>query len=395
VLTRYCDFFRKFEIALLQEQWVLALCLMVWCGCFLFMTFVWHDWPLIGLLIIAVAVYFIGYAVRSATDALTLLFGVTLGKGTQFLLKSGRWKAKSENDSIVSSFLIGLIVLLALASLWQLDNGSSFQRLRWMGLWNNPNDYGMLMSVGVVLAAGLLAGSQKSEVRSQKLLSVALFIAAGLMAIGLLFSYSRGAWLGTVVGLLYLTKSCGRFKWQFVLPGIFIAATMVWFFWNATSDSSPWYVKRMDLSRPSVQHRIAAWKAGFKIMRDHPFGVGWNKAVEMYEKNYSPPEDGASAITTNDYLMIGTQLGIPALLCFVAYVALCFRKIGVQNSGFGIKTTCRAAALAMLVEFWLDGGLFKLATASVFWISLELGASPPQCSILAEASEISFEKELR
>jgi hypothetical protein len=27
----------------------------------------------------------------------------------------------------------------------------------------------------------------------------------------------------------------------------------------------------------------------------------------------------------------------------------------------------------LLVAFWFDGGLFELATASVFWILLELG----------------------
>jgi len=29
--------------------------------------------------------------------------------------------------------------------------------------------------------------------------------------------------------------------------------------------------------------------------------------------------------------------------------------------------------LVFLVTFWFDGGLFKLATAAVFWILLELG----------------------
>ena len=37
------------------------------------------------------------------------------------------------------------------------------------------------------------------------------------------------------------------------------------------------------------------------------------------------------------------------------------------------KTACRAGALMLLVAFWFDGGLFTLATASVFWILLELG----------------------
>jgi len=55
--------------------------------------------------------------------------------------------------------------------------------------------------------------------------------------------------------------------------------------------------------------RRVAW--GGSNDADHPFGVGWNKAVQTYAQNYSPPEGGAAAITTNDYLMLGTQLGVP------------------------------------------------------------------------------------
>jgi hypothetical protein len=277
---------------------------------------------------------------------------------------------------------------------------------RWMGFWNNPNDYGILMGAGLVLAVGLLAGSRKSEVRSQRLLPIVLLIAVGMMGVGLVMSYSRGAWVGTAVGMLYLAKSYGKFKWRRILPPVLVALMVICFFWNNTPDSAPWYVKRLDLSRASAQHRVAAWKAGFEIMRDHPLGVGWNKAAETYAKGYSPPEGGAAAITTNDYVMLGTQLGIPGLVCFVAYVGLCFtnRQLRItksppyltlalsppNGSGEGIapspvtchlspeaslRVACRAGALAMLVTFWFDGGLFKLATASVFWILLELGSS--------------------
>ena len=40
---------------------------------------------------------------------------------------------------------------------------------------------------------------------------------------------------------------------------------------------------------------------------------------------------------------------------------------------YWLRTTCRAGAIVLLVGFWFDGGLFKLATASMFWILLELG----------------------
>ena len=58
-----------------------------------------------------------------------------------------------------------------------------------------------------------------------------------MMGVGLLFSYSRGAWVGTAIGLLYLAKAYGKFKWRYVLPGILVVAAIVWIFWNATPDS--------------------------------------------------------------------------------------------------------------------------------------------------------------
>jgi len=415
--------FREFEAVLLSLQWMLLVCLAVWCGTFFFLTFGLNDLPLIGLLLIAITAYFVGYAEPwLEPDALTLLAGVTLGKGARFLLRP---KAKGQmlkeegemqenipefriQNSEFRIFLVGLVVLLAFSSWWHLDMSNNiYHGPRWMGLWDNPNIYGMLMSAGLTLAAGLLAGRLKAEGRRRKLLQVVLFIAAGMIGTGLLFSYSRGAWVGTAIGLLYLAKAYAKFKWRFVLPGIFVVAAVVCFFWHSTANTDQWYLKRMDLSRPSAQHRVAAWNAAVQMMRDHPFGVGWNKAVGTYEKNYSPPENGASAITTNDYLMLGTQLGLPGLVCFVAYVALCFCKVGrasrlssearqrehkktfasasptragetpalLHECGEGIRIACRAGAMALFVAFWFDGGLFKLATASVFWILLELGTA--------------------
>jgi len=274
----------------------------------------------------------------------------------------------------IGNITVGLVALLVFSSWWHLDMIGNYHGSRWMGLWNNPNIYGMLMGAGVVLAIGLFAGRQKAECGMQKLLTVVFFMAAGMMAVGLFFSYSRGAWVATVVGLFYLAKAHGKFKWRFALLGILVVAAVVWFFWSATPDTSPWYVKRLDLGRPSAQHRVAAWKAGFEIMRDDPFGVGWNKAVETFDKHYSPPEGGAVAIITNDYLILGTELGLPALFCFIAYIYLKFK----QKAADSLQVACRAGALVLLVAFWFDGGLFNLPTAVVFWILLELGSTSPQ-----------------
>jgi hypothetical protein len=418
MLHRQSGTFREFEAVLLSLQWILLLCLVVWCGTFLFMTFRLDDLPLIALLLVATTAFLISKAAsHSAVDALTLLFAVTLGKGARVLIRlrpNGEMLKEGGGILEFRMFLVCMVFLLAFSSGWHLEMTDNYYHgPRWMGLWNNPNDYGLLMSAGLTLAIGLLAGGQKVKVGNQKSekrnflrsfaaksadgdarslsLRIILLIAVGMLGVGLVFSYSRGACVGAAVGLLYLAKTYRKFKWRYVLPGIFIVAAAAWFFWNSTADTAPWYVKRMDLGRPSAQHRVAAWRGAIEMMRDNPLGVGWNNAESVYEKNYSPPEDGAAAITTNDYLMLGTQLGVPGLVFFVSYVALCFRnrphltltispptgsREGIVSAEISsLRVACRAGTLAMLVAFWFDGGLFKLATAAVFWILLELGAN--------------------
>jgi len=437
-LNFYCGSFHEFQTALLSVQWMLLACLSVWCGTFLFLTFNQKDWPLICLLLVAIVHYFTGDTeFYRAADAIILLAGVTLGRGMQFLLQSGKRKAKSESQiknysivgdevtsliskpgnqkpenqletpHVVSNFLIGLVVLLVFSAWWHVDLPGGYHGPRWMGLWNNPNIYGMLMGAGAVLAIGLRAQNMKAEIeeeraenrnisanrkvesRKQKWLIGFLWIAIFMLGVGLVMSYSRGAWLGTTVGLLYLSWAYGKLKWRWVVIGVGCVALGALCLWGRTADNGPWYLKRLDFSRPSAQHRVSAWHGALHIMRDHPLGVGWNQAVATYNKYYSPPEGGAPALTTNSYLMLGTELGLPGLLCFVAYVGLQLKtesrkqkaeslsiertRTGSCNKASQLRCTCHAGVIVLLVTFWFDGGLFDLPTVAVFWILLELG----------------------
>lgn len=382
VLNRQSPLLCSFEAALLSLSMMLLVCLVVWCGTFIFLTFNLDDLPLLGLLIIAIAASFIGSAVTwREPDVVTLSAGITLGKAAQLFLKDRKWKAEG---GIV---IVGLVTLLTFSSWWHLDMTNNFYNgPRWMGLWDNPNTYGMLMGAGGLLAIGLLA-ARKAESGKRKAEKIILWIAVFMLSVGLVMSYSRGAWLATGVALLYLAWCYGKLNWRYVLPVLAVVVAVVLFHWGGTADSAPWYVKRADLGRPSAQNRATAWRAGLEIMRDHPLGVGWNKAVKIYGEKYHPPEGGPAALTTNDYMMIGTELGIPALLCFVAYVALCYRKsprhhltpalCPASGSGEGeaLRAACLAGALVFVVAFWFDGGLFKLPTAAMFWVLLELGSS--------------------
>ena len=175
-LSSHYGIIREFQAAVLSLQWLLLLCIAVWCGTFLFLTFSPRDWPLLGLLLSAIVAFFIGAAASSrAVDALILLAGVTLGCAARFFVgdevtsltsKPGSQKSGNqlETPHVVSCFLFGLVLLLAFSSWWHLEVAHSFYPgTRWTGLWDNPNIYGMLMATGGVLAIGLLIQARSGE----------------------------------------------------------------------------------------------------------------------------------------------------------------------------------------------------------------------------------------
>jgi hypothetical protein len=302
------------------------------------------------------------------------------------------------------------------------------------------------MGVGIVLAFGMLIQSYSHLKRSVYLFStedilcqyfhfkkwtaepilwfVLTLYAIGLggMIAGLINSYSRGAWLGTVLGLSYLIVSGGKLKktengtLHLTLSppdrevGIFacnqyvswlkknqwsvfviILSVLVLAFWQFRFSECLPVQRAFSVTNAndfSWRNRVTAWKGAMRMMVDRPLlGFGWGRAESVYRDNYCPLDESA-AIETNDFLMIGISAGVPAMVCFLVYIALCFRspkpkvqspKLGIDAASdigrwaWGTQTTCRAGVIVLLVGFWFDGGLFKLFTGCVFWMLIEMG----------------------
>lgn len=329
------------------------------------------------------------------------------------------------------------IITILIAGVWcRFPLGLIFQygdNIRWSGMWGDPNIFGALMAVGCVLILGALiltnmdinedrnfcgrpAGAINRLFETHFFFKTALLaFAGGCLFVGLLKSYSRGAWLGVVCGTVYLIRlcvitfilkenhksfqilsalaqcsihSCEPWKWfrRNSLPLVVIILSFGIFSWKYLI-ASKWDLMHRALSVANAndfswRNRVVAWQADLQVIAENCwFGTSWSHADLICEDYYTPSKLNESInFQINDYFVLGTTLGVPALFCFGMYLWLSLK----ENSHSGIsnpeqrkvnwlQATCRAGAIVLLVDFWFDGGLFKLAMASTFWALLELG----------------------
>ena len=316
-----------------------------------------------GLAALAYALRYAG-AVGSA-QALTLVSGAMIGQGAALWAGRpsttySRWQISNGANGIV----LPLIILLAWAAVWQGETGRLFQyrgEARWSGPWDNPNIFGVLMGVGVVLAVGRMVAGNAEMLKTEKLkaegekaerdgqcppaniehpasnwrvwlMRAFLLAAAVVMGVGLVKSYSRGAWVGTAVGVAYLAYQVGKAEklktgHRWVALSVMCASIAVLTFWSLRETE--WRPVRRVVSVGNIndfswRNRVAAWEGALQMMADKPwFGFGWNQPERVYDSLYRPARlTEGGAMQMNDCLMLGTTLGVPALLCFLMYVGL-------------------------------------------------------------------------
>ena len=158
----------------------------------------------------------------------------------------------------------------------------------------------------------------KLRMRARLVLLLGIFISS----LSVLFSFSRGAFVGFSTMVLYMWAKDSKK----VRAGLIIAGVVGLFF--AIMPSSYW--ERIEsvkgyATEGSSQGRLDAWKGGLQMMIDSPlFGCGIGNFSRTYGEHYNTINARWTAAHSLYIEFIG-QLGVPGLLFILGYIGLTLR----------------------------------------------------------------------
>lgn len=239
---------------------------------------------------------------------------------------------------------------------------------------------------------GIIAANVFQSLKIKNLLLLSVII----QLMFLLRTYSRGAWFGFLIAILftvvYFIRSYPlRIKILCLTGGLTVAACLLTavLFLQHFLDSQTKYniltrfrlahnVKIRVESIPQVSQgsnleRIMLWKESLKIIRDYPLtGCGLNN-YSIVARNYKSFESGG-IYPHNSFLHKAAETGIFGLFAFL-FVLFNFFKIGIlylNKEKNYLVLGLLMGILAFLVHAFFDTHLYSLQLVVLFWYMLGL-----------------------
>ncbi|HRU39420.1 MAG TPA: O-antigen ligase family protein [Candidatus Goldiibacteriota bacterium] len=292
--------------------------------------------------------------------------------------------ANSQNEKmrgiISTAFIIGAAFVGAYASINTIYHRYylaeiNFRASSFSG--NHMHAGGMLM-MAAVFTATMIASRVKFGMWRNRgtILLAAAFI---LISCGLLFTYTRGSWLGAACGLVIAALLTDK---RILAAGV-VAALLLVFLMRDTS-----FIKRAESGikvkeKSSAGERLYMWQSGIQMIRDRPLiGIGTGNLEKIYPKyrKEGAMEQNAGHLH-NNIIQVGVINGIPGILAFLwVFISIwaAFARALAAKPEQG-KATLILASLSVSAAFFVNGffeyNLFSSQPAMMFWFLMGFGFS--------------------
>jgi O-antigen ligase len=258
------------------------------------------------------------------------------------------------------ALLLALIFERALVGVQQHAIGDTFARVN--GDFGGINQYAMYVMTGVLIAVALVACGRSQWYR------LPLALVLSVPALALLLTQSRGAWLGTSVGLVALGVLLGMRRLAILLGLIVVVAAVVM---RAQPNAGTIVIQRVSSqhAQGTIVYRQDKLSLGLQVVEHYPFGAGWGADFHSTPGGLAP--DDSFPWYHDDYLQLATEIGILGLAAF-AWIWVAILRLGVRAFRMTRESIHGAVVLGLLVA--TVGALVQAGTDQFFW---EAGNAEP------------------
>jgi putative inorganic carbon (hco3(-)) transporter len=240
--------------------------------------------------------------------------------------------------------------------------------MRAYGAFGQPNPYAGYLGLVAPLAISLALWSWTSQPRPAMRLRLALLAAAAITSLGLLASWSRGAWLAfaAAVAVVVLAHTRRAAPLVIALAGLAVLAAAVF----GGAEVLPAavsgrlgdlreYVGLIDISRTEVTdanfaviERLAHWQAALDMWRDHLWlGVGAGNYAVAYAAYNLPRWYEPLGHAHNVYLNFAAEAGLLGLLAYLwLWMGSLVQATRVSASRHRLTAAIGAGVLGALVH---------------------------------------------
>ena len=237
------------------------------------------------------------------------------------LLRTPEWIRRCVVTGVLSgavSCFIGILQIFTgtLNTSWLDTSVFSEIGTRIVSLFDNPNIFAEYLILVIPFAMACLL--RKGKAGEKVMFGCSLL----LMLICLIFTWSRGAWLGFLVGAVVFFFVLSQKTLPCFLGLILVSPLLSWLIPNAVAER---FLSIGNLAESSVSYRISAWHGVVELLKKtwcSGIGVGTAAFNAVYP---SMALAGVERIehAHNIYLQLLTELGIPGLLVFFIIIFEC------------------------------------------------------------------------
>jgi putative inorganic carbon (HCO3(-)) transporter len=329
-----------------------------------------------------------------------LSFKALLGKQLKFLAIFFMVAETIDNEKRLERFLFVILFTVFAAMVegmvqftWGVDLVRRVVCDRITGPFSNPNTFAGFLVILVPVVWGVVMVSHKMIFSVW--VRLFLMIEVVLMPVCLIWTYSRGAWLGFGAGLVLMFLLVFQViadKRRYISVLLAVAVIMLLLFslqpvrskivsllgFNVRQQETIGERIRSigDVHQSSAARRIQLWQEALHIWKDFPVaGAGLNTYSRMLPQ-YKVVKDNEQ-YSHNSFLQMLAETGIVGLTAFLGVLVVFFREGWRHAHKYRsfLMAGLLSGVLGFLVHSFVDTNLYALQLIVLFWFMLGLSVA--------------------